>query len=153
MALSALTEKYIEDFLCENPYLIDPVFKNVNPTRQEKTGRYRTDLTLRHNGLLTIVEIKKVILNQDAIEQLLNYKTSFKKIEKLSKYHYLIGKPPKKSEEFRKDAIRKNVRVLYLGSDIPPAFLFDTKERIYVPHDESLVGKRRYIAPVWFAYD
>jgi len=139
-------EKKIEDFLFENPYLIDKSFNSSRPDRQERLGAHRTDLTFRKNDILTVVEIKRGPLSQKDLNQIVNYVELFNEKETLSEFNYLIGKKAKNADKFLKQAESKKIRVLHLGSDIPLSYLYDSILRKYIPYDENLADKKRYEA-------
>jgi len=137
-------EKRIEDFLAENPYLIDESLRDLIPLKQETLGSNRTDLTFRREDLLTIVEIKRIGLKCEDLAQLRGYMDAYGKENELSEYHYLIGKKAKDPDGFKRKALENRIRVLYLGRDIPTAFLYDTRNRAYVPFSETKARAARY---------
>jgi len=143
-------EKKIEDFLFENPYILGRYFSNIIPERQEKNGRCRTDLTFRKNGVLTIVEIKRGVINKKDIRQLQEYIKLFSENDTVSENHFLVGKRPGNADILKNVANLNEIRFLFLGIDIPLRYLYDSLKRKYIPFDENIADQKRYWQNYYF---
>jgi hypothetical protein len=113
----------LEELLAFHPYLIDRSLIGLLAMRQETKGVRRYDLAFKTKHGLSLVELKKGVLQPQDISQLLDYCRTWgrSKLRPLAKTHYLIGKRPAdtKSLENARNRSSRDIRILYVGTDIP----------------------------------
>jgi len=120
----------IEQFLVNHPYIIRPSFAQANIKRQQTKDKHRLDILIEYQKQFTIVEIKRIRINQHAVDQLSGYIKSFQTKLPLTQTHYLIGQPPMAELHYP-----SNIELLILGKDIPLHYLYDTHQRKYIRYD------------------
>lgn len=135
-------EKDIQDFLAQNPYLVAPHFRDAVVKQELSRKGGRLDLLFEKRGRHTIIELKKIRLNEAAIQQIEDYAEKFKDLYRLAAFHYLVGLPPVEPGYFKKRLRRASVRIrsLFLGVDIPLVFFFNPRLRRYVSEDAENAG-------------
>ena len=127
------SEKDIHRFLAAHPYLIDSRFKGARIQNELSSSNGRLDILIEQRQRHTIVELKKVSLDESAVEQLERYVETFSDKFRLTSYHYLVGKSPTDPARFRrklgKCAFKIHAR--FLGIHIPLTFVFNDQLRRY----------------------
>ncbi|MBL8018511.1 MAG: DUF91 domain-containing protein [Leptospirales bacterium] len=126
-------EKDIHKFLAAHPYLIDARFKGARTETEISAKGGRLDILIQKGRKHTIVELKKVALDESAIVQLEDYVAMFADKFKLTSYHYLVGKSPKDIVRFKKRVALASfkIHIRLLGLQIPLSFAFDEQTRCY----------------------
>ena len=129
------SEQTLESLLASHPYLIDPELEGIRPLRQERRGRWRLDLAFPLQEGLCLVELKVVPLQPDHLDQLVAYCQEWSREHPLAGHHYLIGlRPPDtRTLELRSAESGYQIRLRYLGEQIPLHLTWDATRRRYLP--------------------
>jgi hypothetical protein len=138
------SERRLEDLLASHPYLIDPELEGIRPLRQERRGNQRLDLAFPLTEGLCLVELKVVPLQPAHLDQLVGYCQEWSKEHPLASHHYLIGWRPPETHPLEQLAAESGyqIRLRYLGEQIPLHLTWDVTRRRYLP---SQFGSRRRI--------
>src|SRR2546421_12755576 len=115
-------EPHLEALLFSHPYLTDPEFAGLTPSRQQAGAQARLDLSFQLPEGLCIVELKKTRLTRADLTQLLRYcRLWAQQGARLAAHHYLIGIRPRNEDALLRAAAQSEheIRLRYLGEHVP----------------------------------
>jgi len=134
------SEKSVASFYQDHPYLIAPELGEKASFAEQVIGRHRLDLLFRlTNGSHSIVEFKRVPLQEEDLSQVARYWRAWKQRYKMAAKHYLVGLRPRNEDTFAKAKRPTEFKIMVriIPEDVPCFVRWCAKTRRYVRYKEG----------------